>query len=111
MDFSSMMKGMQKKMLDMQKAEEHKRAKMEIIGESGGGIVKVVMNGNYDVTELYISDALKENDEEDDEDSWEVLSDLVLAALKNAKKQVDEKNSDSESSMMNNMGLPFKMPF
>ena len=106
MDLSGMMKGMQKKMLDMQKAEEKKRSGTKIFGESGGGIVKVTMNGNYDLLDLYISDALK-----DDDDSLEILSDLIIVAFKNVKNQIDKKNSNSESDMMNNMGLPFKMPF
>ncbi|MBQ4875428.1 MAG: YbaB/EbfC family nucleoid-associated protein [Rickettsiaceae bacterium H1] len=110
MDLSGMMKGMQKKMLDMQKAEEEKRSQTKVIGESGGGIVKVTMNGNYDVIDLHISNALKDEDDEND-DQCEVLSDLIIAAFKYAKKQVDESNNNSKSDMINNMGLPFKMPF
>lgn len=108
MDLGRMMQGMQKKLMDAQKAEEEKRSQAKFIGESGGGLVKVTLNGNCDITDLSLSQALKD---EDEDDSWEVLSDLILAAFKNAKKQVDESNSSSESNMMNNMGLPFKMPF
>ena len=117
MDISGMMKGLQKKMVDSQKELEEKKKKTTVIGESGGGIVKVTLNGNYEMVGLYISKYFDEEDEEDqldddeDNDNIEILSDLIIAAFNQAKKQIDEMNSNSESDMANNLGLPFKMPF
>ena len=115
MDLASMMKGMQKKMLDVKKLEEEKRLKIKAKGEAGGGIVKITMDGNYDIIDLHISSMWNDDDDDDDDDDgddkWDVLSDLIIAAFKHAKKQVDESNSSSESDMINSMGLPFKMPF
>ncbi len=118
MDINSMMKGLQKKMADYQKEAEEKKNKINAVGEAGGGIVKVTLNGNYDMVGLYISKYFDDDDEgyeseddDDDNDNLEILSDLIIAAFNKAKKQVDEMNNNSEADMVNNLGLPFKMPF
>jgi nucleoid-associated protein EbfC len=59
-----------------QKLQEELEA-MEIEGESGGGLVKIVMSGNQEPLKVTISpDALKEEPD--------VVADLVLAAIKDA---------------------------
>ena len=51
--------------------------KMEIVGEAGGGVVKVVMTGNQEPLRVEISQAAYD-------EGHEVLSDLVSAAMKDA---------------------------
>ncbi len=88
---------MQQKMLDAQ-AE---MADREYEGQSGAGLVKVVMNGNRDVRRVEIDDSVLSEDKE-------VLEDLLAAAVNDAVKKVDEGSKDALGGL-----LPpgFKMPF
>ena len=68
----NLMKQAQAMQANLQKAQEE-LAKMEITGESGGGLVKVVMTGRHDVKRVSIDDSLLKDDKE-------MLEDLVAAA-------------------------------
>ncbi len=57
----NLMKQAQKMQAEMQKAQEE-LANMEVTGESGGGMVKVVMTGRHDVKRVSIDDTLLEED-------------------------------------------------
>ena len=52
----NLMKQAQAMQANLQKAQEE-LAKMEITGESGGGLVKVVMTGRHDVKRVSIDDS------------------------------------------------------
>ena len=72
---------MQAKMQEMQKELENKTVE----AESGGGMVKVTMNGKQVVQSINIDPSLLSEDEK------EVLEDLIKAALNQAKEKVEEK--------------------
>ncbi|MGL4820663.1 MAG: YbaB/EbfC family nucleoid-associated protein, partial [Bacilli bacterium] len=74
------MQKMQKKMVEAQ--EEVKNATVE--GTSGGGAVKVTMNGFKDIQDIEI-----DKDVVDPEDV-EMLQDLILAAISDGTKKADE---------------------
>jgi len=65
----NLMKQAQKIQADMQKAQEE-LAKAEVTGESGGGLVKVTMNGRHEVRRVEIDDSLVGDDKEMLEDLW-----------------------------------------
>ena len=96
-------KAMQEKMAEMQKKIEE----TEIEGSSGGGAVKIVMNGKHEVKNLFIDPSIVNSDEK------EVLEDLIIAALNDVNKKISENTNDQLGSISGGMGLPpgLKLPF
>ena len=96
-------KAMQEKMAEMQKKIEE----TEIEGSSGGGAVKIVMNGKHEVKNLFIDPSIVNSDEK------EVLEDLIIAAINDVNKKIAENTNDQLGSISGGMGLPpgFKLPF
>ena len=96
-------KEMQEKMAEMQKKIEE----TEIEGVSGGGAVKVVVNGKHVVKKITI------NPEIVDKEEVEVLEDLILAAVNDATKKISENMSNQMNSISGGLGLPpgMKLPF
>ena len=97
------MGGMMKKVQEMQKELENK----SIEAESGGGMVKVVMNGKQIVQSINIDPSLLSEEEKD------VLEDLIKAALNQAKEKVEEMSSEEMKKITGGLPLPpgMKMPF
>ena len=96
-------KVMQEKMAEMQKKIEE----TEIEGSSGGGAVKIVMNGKHEVKNLFIDPSIVNSDEK------EVLEDLIIAALNDVNKKIAENTNDQLGSISGGMGLSpgLKLPF
>ena len=69
----NLMRQAQKMQEDLQKAQEE-LANAEVTGESGGGLVKITMNGRHEVRRVEIDDSLVGDDKE-------MLEDLVAAGL------------------------------
>jgi hypothetical protein len=104
-NMGELMKKAQKMQENMQKAQEE-IAKAEVTGESGAGLVKVVMNGRHDVRNVEIDPSLMSEEKD-------ILEDLLAAAVNDAVRRVEANQKDKMSGMMSGMGLPpgFKMPF
>lgn len=100
-----LMKQAQEMQANMQKAQEE-LANMEVTGQSGGGMVTVVMTGRHDVKRVSIDDSLMSDDKE-------MLEDLLAAAVNDAVRQVESNSSEKMSGMTDGLNLPggFKMPF
>jgi len=101
----NLMKQAQQMQANMQKAQEE-LANMEVTGESGGGMVKVTMNGRHEARRVQIDDSLLGDDKE-------MLEDLVAAAINDATHKVEALTQERMSSMTAGMNLPagFKLPF
>jgi DNA-binding YbaB/EbfC family protein len=101
----NLMKQAQQMQAKMAKAQEE-LAHMEVVGESGAGMVKVTMTGSHSVRRVEIDDSLMEDDKE-------MLEDLISAALNDAVRRVEEQNKDKMGSLTGGMQLPpgMKMPF
>lgn len=101
----NLMKQAQKMQADMQKAQEE-LGNMEVTGQSGGGMVTVVMTGRHDVKRVSIDDSLIGDDKE-------MLEDLLAAAVNDAVRQVEKTSQEKMSGMTAGMNLPdgMKMPF
>ncbi len=101
------MAGLMKKAQEMQKNLEKAQeevAKLEVTGESGAGLVKLIMTGKHDVKKVTIDPSLM--------DDKEMLEDLVAAAINDANRKVEEQSSSKMGSVTG--GLPFgnmKLPF
>jgi DNA-binding YbaB/EbfC family protein len=82
----------------MMKAQEE-LASMEITGQSGGGLVSVVMTGKHEVRRVEIDTSLLEEDKE-------MLEDLVAAAINDAVHKVESATKEKLSGLTAGMGLP-----
>ncbi|PFG08934.1 MULTISPECIES: YbaB/EbfC family nucleoid-associated protein [unclassified Marinobacter] len=104
-NMGELMKKAQQMQENMQKAQEE-IAKAEVTGESGAGLVKVLMNGRHDVRKVEIDPSLMS-------EKKDILEDLLAAAVNDAVRRVDANQKEKMSGMMSGMGLPpgFKMPF
>jgi DNA-binding YbaB/EbfC family protein len=104
-NMGGLMKQAQKMQEDMQRVQEEV-ARAEVTGESGAGLVKIVMNGRHDVKSVAIDDSLMEEEKE-------ILEDLIAAAVKDAVRKVETNTKDQMSKVTAGMQLPpgFKMPF
>ena len=89
----------------MQKMQEE-LANMEVVGESGAGLVKVTMTGSHSVRRVAIDPSLMADDQE-------MLEDLIAAAFNDAVRRVEEQNKSKMGDITGGMQLPpgFKMPF
>ncbi|WP_295483701.1 YbaB/EbfC family nucleoid-associated protein [uncultured Pseudomonas sp.] len=96
---------MQEKMAKMQE----ELANAEVTGQSGAGLVSVVMTGRHDVKRVNIDASLMTTDPDDKE----VLEDLIAAALNDAVRKIEQNSQDKMGIMTAGMQLPpgFKMPF
>jgi DNA-binding YbaB/EbfC family protein len=101
----NIMKQAQKMQAELQKAQEQ-MALEEVTGESGGGLVKVVINGKHEVRRVQIDDSLMGDDRE-------MLEDLVAAAFNAAVQKVADKMQENMANLTAGMGLPpgMKLPF
>ncbi len=90
---------------EMERAQAELAA-MEINGESGGGMVKVVMLGNRDLKAVKVDPALIGDD-------ITMLEDLICAAVNDATRKVEALSKERLAGMTAGLNLPpgFKMPF
>jgi len=81
-------------------------AALEVEGEAGAGMVKVVMTGRHDVKRVSLDPALLAEDKD-------VLEDLVAAAVNDAVRKVEAATQEKMSGLSAGLGLPagFKLPF
>lgn len=100
-----LMKQAQEMQDKMQQAQKDV-ANIEVLGESGAGMVKVVMTGRHDVKRIEIADELLNDDKE-------ILEDLIAAAVNDAVRKVEAESKEKMASATGGIQLPpgFKMPF
>ena len=101
----NIMKQAQQMQERMQKTQEE-LANLEVVGESGAGMVKVTMTCNHNVRRVEIDESLMEDDKD-------MVEDLVAAAFNDAARHVAETSKEKMSDVTGGMPLPpgFKMPF
>ena len=101
-DLMKQAQGMQQQMQQMQE----EAVKSEVTGESGAGMVQVVMNGRHDVRKVTVDPSLLTEDKE-------FLEDLLAAAVNDAVRKVEEAQKESMAKLTGGMQMPpgFQMPF
>ena len=101
----NMMKQAQMMQANMQKAQAEIAA-MEIVGESGGGMVKVTMNGRHEAKRVQIDPTVPLDDRE-------MIEDLLAAAINDASQRLEQATQQRMAAVMGGMNLPpgFKLPF
>lgn len=101
--------GLMKQAQQMQenlKRMQEQLATHEVEGQSGAGMVKVVMTCRHDVKRVTIDESLLKEDKD-------MLEDLVAAAINDAVRRVESTVQEKMGGMATGMNLPpgFKMPF
>jgi DNA-binding YbaB/EbfC family protein len=99
MDISKLMKQAQQMQAKMARAQEELAAK-EVAAEVAGGQVQVVMDGKHRLKSLTIAPECF------DADDVEFLQDLVVAAVNEGVRKVDELVEKEMSSVTGGMNLP-----
>ena len=99
-DMLSKAKAMQEKM----KEAQDQIKKIEVEGEAGGNLVKVILTGDYELKSIIISDAAKK-------ESQDIVNDLIIAAYNNAKENLKKKSSEEISKITGGINLPFDLKF
>ena len=104
-DFTDML-SKAKAMQDKMKEAQEKIKKIEVEGEAGGSLVKVLLTGDYELKSIKISDEAKKEDQE-------IINDLIKAAYNNARENLKKKSADELAKVTGGMNLPldFKLPF
>lgn len=93
---------MQAKMVEIQAELE----KMEVEGTSGGGMVKVIVNGKQDIISIAIDPEVVDKDEID------MLQDLIVAAINQAKETAQAIQAEQMSAITGGLNLPgMNLPF
>ena len=95
-----------KAMQDKMKEAQEQIKKIEVEGEAGGNLVKVILTGDYELKSITINDAAKK-------ESQEIINDLIIAAYNNAKENLKKKSAEELSKATGGLNLPidFKLPF
>ncbi|MDH3890580.1 MAG: YbaB/EbfC family nucleoid-associated protein [candidate division Zixibacteria bacterium] len=101
---------------NMMKQVQQMQAKMEAIqaeleqteveGTAGGGMVKVVANGKQDIVSVTIDPEVV------DPDDVEMLQDLILAAISQARTKAQELQTEKMASLTGGLNIPgMNLPF
>ncbi len=99
----NIMKQAQKMQESMTKAQEE-IARMEVTGQSGGGMVSVVMTGKHAVKRVSIDDSLIGDDKE-------MLEDLIAAAINDAVAKVEAATKEKMASITAGLPAGLNLPF
>ncbi|SDH31548.1 hypothetical protein SAMN05428952_101020 [Nitrosomonas sp. Nm132] len=93
-------------MQENMKAMQEQLATIEVEGQSGAGMVKVVMTCRYDVKRINIDNSLMGDDKE-------MLEDLIAAAVNDAVRRVEATTQEKMAGLTGGLGLPpgMKLPF
>ena len=104
-NIGNMMKQAQAVQQNMQKVQAE-IAQLEVVGESGGGMVKVTLNGKHEAVRVQIDPVLLKEDRE-------MLEDLIAAAINDATHKVGAAVNEKMSGAMAGLQLPpgMKLPF
>ena len=94
---------MQAKMAELQA----RLGEMEVGGQSGGGMVQATLSGKGELRRIKIDPSLAKADE------VEVLEDLVVAAVNDARQRADAMVAEEMSKLTGGLQLPpgMKLPF
>tara|TARA_B100002051_G_scaffold236474_1_gene237587 strand:- start:9 stop:326 length:318 start_codon:yes stop_codon:yes gene_type:complete len=86
------------------KESQEKIKNINATGISGGNSVKITLNGEGEIVEIYISPEILKEDKT-------IIEDLIKAAHNNAKSQLKFKTSEEISKATGGFGIPdFKFP-
>jgi DNA-binding YbaB/EbfC family protein len=91
-------------MQDRMKKVQDDIKNIEVEGEAGGNLVKVIISGDYDLKSIIISDEAKK-------EKQEIINDLIIAAFNSAKQNLKKKSAEELSKITGGINLPFDLKF
>ena len=94
------MQAMMKQAQQMQEKLQRQMAEMTIEATAGGGMVTVTVNGNKQLLKVKIDPEVLTKDEA------EMLQDLIVAAVNDAHRKVDEALAGQMQGLMGGMRIP-----
>ena len=97
-NLGNLMKEAQKMQKKMQDAQQQ-LTDMEVTGESGGGLVKVAMNGRHDVKQVKINPNMMDED-------VEMIEDLVAAAVNDAVRKIEKASKEKIAQLTSGLNIP-----
>ena len=100
---ASLMQQAQQMQENLKKVQEELEAE-EILGESGAGLVKILMNGKREALKVSIDDSLLKEDHD-------MLEDLVAAAINDAVHKVAKLKKEKMAGLAGGFELPAGMKF
>ncbi len=102
---AGLMKQAQQMQENMKKMQEE-LALLDVEGQSGAGLVKVVMSCKHEVRRVTVDPSLLADDKD-------MLEDLVAAAFNDATRKVETATQQKMSGMTEGVSMPpgFKLPF
>lgn len=102
-NIAQLMQQAQKVQEQMKKAQEE-LGQLEVIGQAGGGLVSITMNGRHEVRRVSIDPEIA--------DDREMIEDLVAAAINDAINKVQETSQEKMSGLTSGLNLPpgFQLP-
>ncbi len=104
-DLGNMMKQLQKMQARMEEIQAELE-KTEVEGTAGGGMVKAKINGKLDLLEIAIDKEVVNPDD------VEMLQDLIVAAVNQAKQKAQEMQASQMSQLTGGMNIPgLNLPF
>lgn len=98
-NMNNMMKQMQKLQKQMEDMQENLH-KEEVEASVGGGVVKVVVNGQKELLKITIDEAVV------DPDDIETLQDLIIAAVNEGMRAAEEKAEGQMKKITGGLNLP-----
>ncbi|MDD3029547.1 MAG: YbaB/EbfC family nucleoid-associated protein [Alphaproteobacteria bacterium] len=106
MNIGQMMKQVQEMQAKMAQMQEH-LASVEVEGQAGGGMVNARMNGKAELRKVTIDPKVIADGDK------ELLEDLIVAAVNDAKGKVEKAVAEETSKMMGGLKLPpgMTLPF
>jgi DNA-binding YbaB/EbfC family protein len=93
-------------MQETMKKAQAELATLEVTGEAGGGLVRVVLNGQHETRKLTIDPRLIAEDKD-------MLEDMIVTAFNDAVRKLAATSKDKYSGLMSGLKLPpgMKLPF
>ena len=97
-NLGNLMKEAQKMQQRMQEAQQQ-LTELVVTGESGGGMIRVKMNGRHDVMDVKVNPSLMEEE-------IEMLEDLFAAAVNDAVRKIEKASKEKIASLTAGLNIP-----
>jgi nucleoid-associated protein EbfC len=110
-DLMSQLQQTQSKLQEQMQKQQETMERTEVMGQAGGGLVKVYVNGRFAARRVEVDRNLLRDDPE-------MMEDLIAAAFNDAANKINDLREKSMQNMGQGLGLPpgmnipgFKLPF
>ncbi len=107
MNAEDIIKQAQAMQVQMQQAHDE-LASMQVAGQAGGGLIKVVMTGRHDIKHLFLDPNVIQ-DAANSPEGKKVLQELLAAAINDAVQRIEEATRQKMAAMAQNLQMPAEL--